>query len=880
MKLEIKRHSQTRSDRVKGIDFHPTEPWLLTTLYSGVAQIWNYETQTVVKSIEVADVPLRAGRFIARKNWIIVGSDDFIVRVFNYNTGAKEAQFEAHPDYIRVITVHPTLPYVLTAGDDMSIRLWNWDSNWTMERQYLGHSHYIMYVAFNPKDTNTFASACLDRTVKVWSLSGASTVSRPNFTLEAHATAGVNFVEYYPGADKPYLITSSDDKTVKVWDYQTKACVATMEGHTNNVSFAVFHPDLPVIISGAEDNTVKVWNANTYQLEQTLNYSYERAWCVGVKRGSNLVAVGFDAGAVVLRLGKEDPAISLDGSGKLVWSKHGEVYSAQVKGEDAKDGESLALVPKELGSVEVFPTFLRHSPNGRFVAVVGDGEYIIYTALAWRNKAYGSGLDFVWAQDSSEYAVLESPSSVRVYKNFKERPLGHVDPNFSVEGIFGGTLLGVKGHGFVAMYSWETGQLVRRIDVEGVTGVHWSDSGELVAITSADAFYVLRYNKDAVDAAEEVDEDGVEESFELLHEISDSVRSGEWLLDCFVYTSAVNRLNYLVGGVTYTVAHFDKAKYLLGFVAKDSRIYLCDKDVHVSSYRLSVPLVEYQTVVLRGDVELAQSDFLPAIPEEELSKVAKFLEAQGFKELALEVSTDDEHKFDLALALNDLSVASEIAERSPQDHRWKLLGDAATAAWNFDLAEKCFKSSSIAEVESLLLLYSATGNKAGMEWVADKAADAGKYNVAFNALWSIGAVKQCVDLLNKTGRHSEAALVALSYGKGNVEKSVGQWKASLVASGKDKVAESISSPSEEPEKFPQGNLIDVDDKPAEPKHEEPKLGAPREIKEDDKVEAVTNVQPEEPNPEKTDELSETEAEAEVEVEVKMQEEVDEAANTF
>ncbi|AOW03224.1 uncharacterized protein YALI1_C30119g [Yarrowia lipolytica] len=761
----------------------------------------------------------------------------------------------------------------------MSIRLWNWDTNWTMERQYLGHSHYIMYVAFNPKDTNTFASACLDRTVKVWSLSGASTVSRPNFTLEAHATAGVNFVEYYPGADKPYLITSSDDKTVKVWDYQTKACVATMEGHTNNVSFAVFHPDLPVIISGAEDNTVKVWNANTYQLEQTLNYSYERAWCVGVKRGSNLVAVGFDAGAVVLRLGKEDPAISLDSSGKLVWSKHGEVYSAQVKGEDAKDGESLALVPKELGSVEVFPTFLRHSPNGRFVAVVGDGEYIIYTALAWRNKAYGSGLDFVWAQDSSEYAVLESPSSVRVYKNFKERPLGHVDPNFSVEGIFGGTLLGVKGHGFVAMYSWETGQLVRRIDVEGVTGVHWSDSGELVAITSADAFYVLRYNKDAVDEAENVDEDGVEESFELLHEISDSVRSGEWLLDCFVYTSSVNRLNYLVGGVTYTVAHFDKAKYLLGFVSKDSRIYLCDKDVNVSSYRLSVPLVEYQTVVLRGDVELAQSDFLPAIPEEELSKVAKFLEAQGFKELALEVSTDDEHKFDLALALNDLSVASEIAERSPQDHRWKLLGDAATAAWNFDLAEKCFKSSSIAEVESLLLLYSATGNRAGMEWVADKAADAGKYNVAFNALWSIGAVKQCVDLLNKTGRHSEAALVALSYGKGNVEKSVGQWKASLVANGKDKIAESISSPSEEPDKFPQGNLIDFEEKPAE-KAAEPKLGAPVEIKEDGKVEAVTNVQPEKPNPAAVDELSETEAEAEVEVEVKMQEEVDEAANTL
>ncbi len=30
-----------------------------------------------------------------------------------------------------------------------------------------GHSHYVMQVVFNPKDTNTFASASLDRTVKV-----------------------------------------------------------------------------------------------------------------------------------------------------------------------------------------------------------------------------------------------------------------------------------------------------------------------------------------------------------------------------------------------------------------------------------------------------------------------------------------------------------------------------------------------------------------------------------------------------------------------------------------------------------------------------------------------------------------------------------------
>lgn len=33
--LLLQRQLYARSERVKGIDFHPSEPWILTTLYSG-----------------------------------------------------------------------------------------------------------------------------------------------------------------------------------------------------------------------------------------------------------------------------------------------------------------------------------------------------------------------------------------------------------------------------------------------------------------------------------------------------------------------------------------------------------------------------------------------------------------------------------------------------------------------------------------------------------------------------------------------------------------------------------------------------------------------------------------------------------------------------
>lgn len=49
----------------------------------------------------------------------------------------------------------------------MTIKLWNWDKKWLCQQIFEGHSHYVMQIVINPKDNNTFASASLDRLVKV-----------------------------------------------------------------------------------------------------------------------------------------------------------------------------------------------------------------------------------------------------------------------------------------------------------------------------------------------------------------------------------------------------------------------------------------------------------------------------------------------------------------------------------------------------------------------------------------------------------------------------------------------------------------------------------------------------------------------------------------
>uniref|UniRef100_A0A8C6PB09 Coatomer subunit beta' n=1 Tax=Nothobranchius furzeri TaxID=105023 RepID=A0A8C6PB09_NOTFU len=731
LRLDIKRRLTARSDRVKSVDLHPTEPWMLASLYNGSVCVWNHETQTLVKTFEVCDLPVRASKFVARKNWVITGADDMQIRVFNYNTLERVHMFEAHSDYIRCIAVHPTQPYILTSSDfSVCCRLFS-------------------------------LSLCV---VQVWQLGSSS----PNFTLEGHEK-GVNCIDYYSGGDKPYLISGADDRQVKIWDYQNKTCVQTLEGHAQNVSCVSFHPELPIIITGSEDGTVRIWHSSTYRLESTLNYGMERVWCVCGLRGSNNVALGYDEGSIIIKVGREEPAMSMDTNGKIIWAKHSEIQQANLKAmgdAEIKDGERLPLAVKDMGSCEIYPQTIQHNPNGRFVVVCGDGEYIIYTAMALRNKSFGSAQEFVWAHDSSEYVIRRVPS---------------------VNGL--------------AFYDWENTELIRRIEIQP-KHIFWSDSGELVCIATEESFFILRYLAEKVAASQEnnegVTEDGIEDAFEVQGEIQEIVKTGLWVGDCFIYTSSVNRLNYFVGGEIVTIAHLDRTMYLLGYIPKDDRLYLGDKELNIVSYSLLVSVLEYQTAVMRRDFGMADK-VLPTIPKEQRTRVAHFLEKQGFKQQALAVSTDPEHRFELALQLGELKIAYQLAVEAESEQKWKQLAELAISKCQFGLAQECLHHAQ--DYGGLLLLATASGNATMVGKLAEGAERDGKNNVAFMTYFLQGKLDQCLELLIRTNRLPEAAFLARTYLPSQVSRVVKLWRENL-AKVNQKAADSLADPTEYENLFP------------------------------------------------------------------------------
>lgn len=180
------------------------------------------------------------------------------------------------------------------------------------------------------------------------------------------------------------------------------------------------------------------------------------------------------------------------------------------------------------------------------------------------------------------------------------------------------------------------------------------------------------------------------------------------------------------------------------------------------------------------------------MPKDQNNKIARFLEGQGYKEKALEVATDPEHRFDLALALGELQQAVSIAREQDTEHKWKTVGDTALAAWDIKLAQECFVKAK--DLGSLLLLYSATSDQSGLRELASLAETAASNNVAFSALWQVGDIDACSALLVKTNRFAEAVLFAQTYKPSTAPALVKAWKANLEKENKTKVARLLGQP--------------------------------------------------------------------------------------
>ncbi len=63
--------------------------------------------------------------------------------------------------------------------------------------------------------------------------------------------------------DDKYIISGSEDKSIKIWERETGREIKTLKGHSHMVTSVAFSKDDKYIISGSWDNSIKIWEQET-----------------------------------------------------------------------------------------------------------------------------------------------------------------------------------------------------------------------------------------------------------------------------------------------------------------------------------------------------------------------------------------------------------------------------------------------------------------------------------------------------------------------------------------------------------------------------------------------------------------------------------------
>lgn len=290
----------TKADalEVSSMDVHPIEPWIMTTHRVGSLRVWNYKTMATLKSIQdVTDEPVNVAKFVVREKWIVAGDRNGCIHVHNYEENEEVESFCAHNSCITTLAVHPTDPFVFSSSNDADhlIKLWNWDNDWEC-KEFHGHVGTVMQVTFNPNDSNSFASASKDGTVKIWSICSDDPSKIITLKLDEHGLC----VDYFTRNNQQHLIVGCNDKTAQIWKLETKERVHELESHTNLISAANLHPELPILITGSFDGTVHIWNSITYKLENVIGFHLGAVYAFGCIKGSRRIVVGCHQGIAMM----------------------------------------------------------------------------------------------------------------------------------------------------------------------------------------------------------------------------------------------------------------------------------------------------------------------------------------------------------------------------------------------------------------------------------------------------------------------------------------------------------------------------------------------------------------------------------------------------
>jgi WD40 repeat protein len=199
--------------------------------------------------------PVTTLAYSPNSDYLVSGGADKTVRLWNLTDGSVARTYPGHTDIVTNVTITPDGKLVLAAGQDKTVRIWR--ASDAMPLATLNHTTPVRSLSISP-DGLQLVTGSDEPIARVWDLaSGKELQAFPGHTA-AVAAVGFSF-------DGKTIVSASADRNVRA---NTLSATRVVTAHPQKTTAIAVTPDGANVLTSGDDKLVKLWDKSGKMVRQ------------------------------------------------------------------------------------------------------------------------------------------------------------------------------------------------------------------------------------------------------------------------------------------------------------------------------------------------------------------------------------------------------------------------------------------------------------------------------------------------------------------------------------------------------------------------------------------------------------------------------------